>query len=210
MAHPKFGTSLLIGLPLILLLALLAVQYRKTVGIEQRLAKLESSQRQLQETYLDGSRERKAQLAASLGYRRVPRAPPPGPAFAVAGDASAVSGAPPTPAQAEQSLRQQRERLEREFASESTNATWAGTTNQNVQDLLRQAALQGHDVRNAQVDCRSSTCRIKFDVGTSDNLDMLTESLLTDMAPDLPIVKSLQQATPDGTGIELTLYASRR
>jgi hypothetical protein len=210
MRNPPSPTWLL-AIPLLLLACLQLMQYRKTDDIGERLAKLETGHKQLQDAYLYGTRERRAQLAQSLGYHAVQAAPPRSSPYAQgmsANQGTAVGGIVPSPAQATRQLRQQREQWEKDFTSEPINPRWAGDTIQAVDGLLQQSATAGHALRDTQVDCRSRTCRIKFDVGIGDNIDDLTQNLLTDMAAILPSAKMLQQTSADGQGIELTFYAS--
>lgn len=210
MRNPPSLTWLL-AIPLLLLAGLQLMQYRKTDNIDERLAQLEAGHKQLQDAYLYGTRESRAQLAQSLGYHAVPTAssrPSPYAQGMSAGQGTVVGGGVSSPAQVAQQLRQQREQLEKDFSSEPINPKWAGDTIQAVDGLLQQSATAGHALRDAQVDCRSRTCRIKFDVGIGDNIDDLTQNLLTDMAAILPGAKMLQQASADGQGVELTFYAS--
>jgi hypothetical protein len=212
MRNPPSPTWLL-TIPLLLLAGLQVMQYRRTDDIRERLAQLEAGHKQLQDAYLYGTGESRAQLAQSLGYHAVPTAssrPSPYAQGMSAGQGTVAGGGVPSSAQVAQQLRQQREQLEKDFSSEPINPTWAGDTIQGVNGLLQQSATAGHALRETQVDCRSRTCRIKIDVGIGigDNIDDLTQNLLTDMAALLPSVKMLQQASADGQSIELTFYAS--
>jgi hypothetical protein len=210
MRNPPSLNWLIAG-PLLLLVGLQLMQYRETDSIGERLAKLEAGHQQLQGAYLNGTRESRAQLAQSLGYHAVPMPPgrssPYGQGLA-GGPGTVIGGGDLLPAQVAQQIRQQRVQLEKDFSSEPINPKWAGDTTQAVEDLLQQSATAGHTLRSAQVDCRSRTCRIKFDVGIGDNIDDLTQTLLTDMAARLPSTKMLRQLSADGQGMELTFYAS--
>lgn len=209
MRNPPSPTWLL-AIPLLLLAGLQLMQFRKADAIGERLAKLEAGHKQLQDAYLYGTRESRAQLAQSLGYRAMPKAPlQPSPSGrASAREGGVVGGGIPSPARVAQQIREQREQWEKDFTSEPINPRWAGDTIQAVDDLLQQAATSGHALRDAQVDCRSRTCRIEFSVGVGDNIDELTQNLLTDMAAILPSARMLRQTSTDGQGIELTFYAS--
>ena len=210
MRNPPSPTWLL-AIPLLLLAGVQLMQYRRTDNIGERLAKLEAGHKQLQDAYLYGTGESRAQLAQSLGYHAAPTAssrPSPYAQGMSAGQGTVAGGGVPSSAQVAQQLRHQREQLEKDFRSEPINPAWAGDTIQAVDGLLQQSATAGHALRETQVDCRSRTCRIKFDVGISDNIDDLTQNLLTDMAALLPSAKMLRQVSADGQSVELTFYAS--
>lgn len=212
--RPPSPTNGLIVVLLVVLVGLQVVQYRASERFGQRLSQLELAHRQLQDTYLDGSQARRAQLAAEQGYRRIPiqtQAPELRAGMLPSAiSASAADGRTPTATQIEQSLREDRAQAERAFASEPVNPSWAGNVRQNVDDLLQQSTLQGHALNNVTIDCRSRTCRIQFNANTGEDTDGLLQDLLSNLAADLPTTRILQRASPDGSGTEFSIYASAR
>lgn len=170
---------------------------------DARLTQLERQHQALQDAYLDGSRDSRAQLARQLGYQRAPE-------ISAHGGASVASGELPTPQEQQAALQRMFDRLQRHFDNEPLDAAWANGVRQNVGDAVGIAIEEaGVSPRSSSVDCRSATCRIQLRFAEGANPDTLTQSFLTEIAGDLPVAQTLVVPTAGGTH-DLFIFAARR
>lgn len=183
-------------------LGALRAQSQQLATLERRLASIEGNQKALQDAYLSGNRSSRQQLAARLGYR--PTQAPPTPGLTAPGGMKMLS-----PAALRQAVRETYQQHERTFNSEPVNPAWAGKTRQNVEDALYQIAQQGVVPQTTQIDCRSRSCRISLNLADSTQVDALTQTLLTEIASDLPSTTMLQIPSPDGQRIDLHIFATK-
>lgn len=191
----------------VILAVLLAYWFGQRQGAgeqEARLAELESQQKALQDAYLSGSHDSRADLAKRLGYRKVAPAAPPG----AAGDALSLQL--PSPEEQRAATQRTFDQLQQHFDSERLDAGWAGGVRQNVGDAIDIAVGEaGVSPQSSTVDCRSETCRIQLRMAGDADPDMLAQSLLTEIAGDLPVAQMLVLPGPDGNN-ELFIFAARR
>lgn len=171
--------------------------------LSRRLTVIENNQRALQDAYLNDSATSRRQLAQRLGYRAMP--------VPQAQAAGAASGkAAPSPEQGREMAAKIDSSLQDAFEAEPINAAWAGTVQQNVQDLLDGVTKSGGVTapRSASVDCRTKTCRIDLAFADGSNPDALMESLTTEISGDLPNTTVVQLPSPDGRGTVVHVFAN--
>lgn len=177
-------------------------QSKQLAALERRLGSIEGNQKALQDAYLSGNRSSRQKLAARLGYQPVQAPPMPG---LTGPDGMKML----SPAAQRQAIRETYEQHERTFNSEPVNPAWAGKTRQNVEDALYQIAQEGVVPQSTQIDCRSRSCRISLNLADSTQVDTLTQTLLTEIAADLPGATLVQIPSPDGQRIDLHIFATR-
>jgi hypothetical protein len=176
--------------------------------VEQRLDQLERGHRALQDTFLDGSQERRKALASTLGYRSLPAVPT---GYGSTEHAQATGGAPPSPEDARQESLQTYKQMQDVLANEPLNAAWAGNVELNVRDILRGLSAQGVPVPDdARITCRSHSCMVSLDLGDSPQPDRWIEHFLTEVADDLPQARMVQVPSTDGTTTTLHILAGTR
>lgn len=169
---------------------------------DERLAQMETRQEALQDAYLSGTQDSRAQLAQQLGYRRVPVAAP-------SAKDDVLGMQPPSPEQQAQLIQQTFKSLQQHFEAEQVNAAWSSSVRQNVEDAI-DIGIQGSGARPeaSTVDCRSNTCRIKLRFGEGSDPDALLQNLLAEIGGDLPVAQALVLPSPDGQR-DLYIYAAR-
>jgi len=198
--NPVAKTITLAALAGALLLAYTLGRHGVETDLERRLARLEADHRALQDAFITGSRQRRAELAQRLGYQPVVRSE---------GPYGGATSRAPSPEVQRRAARENYEKLQQAFASEPVNAAWAGTVRQSVEDVLVGIAAEGPEPRSVQVDCRSRTCRISLDLADTSEVDALLQPLLTEISGDLSETEMLQLPSPDGERLELHIFARR-
>lgn len=77
--------------------------------------------------------------------------------------------------------------LNQEFVKERVDHRWAMETGAFASDALASAARRvGATLAKSEIDCRSTTCRIRIDVDQKHNYEDIATYLMTDLAESLP------------------------
>lgn len=91
------------------------------------------------------------------------------------------------PSYERQVLEQRLAGLNQEFVKETVDHRWAMETDAFASDALASAARRvGITLAKSEVDCRSTTCRIRIDVDQRHNYEDIATYLMTDLAESLP------------------------
>jgi hypothetical protein len=172
-------------------------------AMSRKLDALQAQQTSLADAYLTGNPDKRDALAKHLSYRPVPRQADDDPI-----------GSPKAGESADRQLRDSldlKTEFEQKFASEPVNPRWAGKTRNAVQDaIVNIAATEGTVPKMAEVDCRSSTCRIHLNLRDREEVGMLTESLFVDIASILPSAKTVLLPTADGNRVDVYIFSTQR
>lgn len=200
MNHWKSKFPVLAGAALLALLTLQVIQLYGATRLANRLNALEERHTALQDSFLAGSRESRAQLAASLGYRATPAATP----NADYRQRTMIREADHPSVQAVFVG------MKQTIAREAKDAAWAGNVQLNVRDVVQGLSQQGLDIPTTpEVHCRSQHCLISFDLGESGDEDAWIQELLTEIAGDLPQAQFVRVPSSDGSRSSLQILANR-
>lgn len=91
------------------------------------------------------------------------------------------------PAYERQVIEQRLASLNQEFVKETVDHRWAMETDAFASDALASAARRvGATLAKSEIDCRSTTCRIRIDVDQRHNYEDIATYLMTDLAESLP------------------------
>lgn len=113
------------------------------------------------------------------------------------------------PAYERQVLEQRLASLNQQFVSEPIDHRWTTETRAFTADALAAAAQRaGANVASSEIDCRSTTCRIKIDVDRQHSYDDVVTYLMTDLAETLPNARYV--VMPPKSGIRSVNIFARR
>jgi hypothetical protein len=99
--------------------------------------------------------------------------------------------------------------LERDFAMESVDHSWASKMHAHVDETLQAAVLaSGAKVKGGKVDCRSSQCRIVVNLDPGSSYEDLLLHLMADNAEVLPHAKVVV-LMGEGGARTVNIYSSR-
>jgi hypothetical protein len=112
------------------------------------------------------------------------------------------------PAYARQVQEQRLSELQHKFAEEPVNQRWAAETRAMTGDaIVSSAAMAGAKVKDADVDCRSKSCRIAFAVDAKFAYDDVLTYLMTDLAETLPSAQLVVMPLENGER-KVNIFAS--
>lgn len=107
-------------------------------------------------------------------------------------------------------LQDQLHELQTEFEAEAANPYWAAKTSAFIEDALALSrGSSGVAPTNSRVECRSSRCRISFQVSASAEAEDFMMPLLTNLSESLAKTKAVEVVSADGKHVEMHIFAER-